>query len=140
MRRPSGFVKKGFTLSEALLAICLLAIVFAASVASFMNCFILNEANRSLAIATTHANYAMEEIKDKAATPGGFSGLVSLINSGNWNWNSATINNKGLLALNQETINTSVSGTDLLDITVSVAWIVHGRNRTISLESLVAEP
>ncbi|MDD5506606.1 MAG: prepilin-type N-terminal cleavage/methylation domain-containing protein, partial [Candidatus Omnitrophica bacterium] len=54
---------RGFTLSELMIAAAILVLVLSALLVLYINCMILNEASRNLSIATSHAQYMMEEIK-----------------------------------------------------------------------------
>lgn len=127
---------RGFTLSELLLACAILAFVLTGLLVLFINCIFLNEANRNLSVATGHAQYAMEEIKDTD-----FDSIKTKGDNGDWDWcDSATITSKGLTPLNNECINTGVTGTEPLDIVVTVSWQdLKGRNRNIALETLITE-
>ena len=143
---------KGFTLSELLLVVGIMALVFSAIILMLISCFLLNEANRNLTIATTHAQHVMEEIKDSASTVAGFDGLTTQIAAGAWdfttqfaagvwNWTSATINTQDLTALPSEAITTTASGTaDKVAVNVMVSWQDRRRSRNMSLETLIAEP
>ncbi len=71
---------KGFTLSELLLAAAILAFVLSGLLLLFINCIILNEANRNLSVATSHAQYIMEEIKNA----GTLQSIKAKIDSGNF--------------------------------------------------------
>lgn len=124
------FSDKSFTLVELLLAAVILAFVLTGLLALFISCIFLNETNRNTTIATSHAQFAMEEIKNTTFTS--IAGAT---------WNSATIQTKGLVPLNSETIVINVAGINLLDITVTVNWKDRGtRDRTMSLETLISEP
>jgi type II secretory pathway pseudopilin PulG len=140
IKKNKNVVKKGFTLSELLLAATILSFAFGTLIVSFVACFLLNETNRNLSIAVTHAQYVMEEIRDTASTVAGFGNLTTQINSGNWDWNSTTVSSRGLSTLSNETIDSNVTGTDLLDVTVTVNWQNRGRNRNTVLETLITEP
>lgn len=125
-------MKKGLTLAEVLLGTLILTFALVAVVALFANCIILNESSRNLTIAVSHAQLVMEEIKD---TP--FSGIPS----GDWDWDTAQIGTEGLSALTNESITTTITGTDLLDVTVTATWDNRGgRTRNITLQTLIAEP
>jgi len=131
-------VKKGFTLVELLLVVGFLVFAVSASLILFANCILLNEYNRSLTIATSHAQYVLEEIKNQ-----NFSTIESGINSGNWDWDAGKITTKGLSALDAETIDTNETGTtsDLLDIVITVDWQGRGgRANSMTLETLMVEP
>lgn len=149
MRKKAFFVKS-FTLAELMLIAVFLTVVFIALIASFLTCFVLNETNRNLTVATTHAQYIMEEIKNNAYTVTGFNNLRTA-GSSQWNWNAETdFTNRGLSYLSSE--NTAVTFTDaltggaatesseLLDITVRVNWSDRARNKNMSLETLIAKP
>jgi len=125
-------IKSGFTLSELLLAAAILVFVLAGLLALFLNCMVLNDANRNLTLATSHAEYVMEEIKNTA-----FTSIKSKIDNGDWDWNTTTIGSKGLTALNNESIDTNATSTDPLDVTVTVIWKDrNARDRNIGLHSL----
>lgn len=127
-------MKKGFTLSELLLAAAILAFVLCALLYSFISCMLLNEANRNLTGAVIHAEYVMEEMRNVD-----FSLVSTNIAAGYWDWNNQTIAAKGLTALRNETIDTQASGTDPLDVTVTVSWQDrNARNRSMSLETLIS--
>jgi type II secretory pathway pseudopilin PulG len=133
-----------FTLSELLLAAAILVFVLAGLLALFLNCLILNEANRNLTVATSHAQYIMEEIKDAANTD--FTQLESRINNGDWDLNASQIQAApyNLTALSNESINTNVTRKDennpnLLIISVIVQWNDRGqRPRSAQLDTLIA--
>jgi prepilin-type N-terminal cleavage/methylation domain-containing protein len=123
-------MKRGFTLSELLLAAAIFAFVITALLGFFVSCIFLNETSRNLTIAASHAQFALEEIKN---TP--FANIQSI------NWDSSIIVSKGLTPLPAERIAVAVSGTEPLDIVVAVNWQDRGlRARGISLETLVTEP
>ncbi len=128
--------KKSFTLSELLLAVAIMAMALGTILLALVQCFLLNEANRNLTVAVTHAQYVMEDIKNT-----NFDDIKTKINNGDWDWNSSEIASQGLIPLNNENIDTAVTGTTLLDIKVTVTWKDRGlRNRSISLETYIAQP
>ncbi len=128
-------LSKGFSLAELLLAFAILVFVLAGLLLLFMNCLILNEANRNLTIATSHAQYVLEEIKNTD-----FADVKTQVDGGSWDWNAAEIGAEGLTALTNESIDTSASGTDPLDIRVSVSWQDrNSKNRNIELRSLFTD-
>lgn len=125
-----------FSLPELLLATAILAFALCAILLSYINCFFLNESSRNLNIAISHAAYVMEEIKNTD-----FSSIKANIDNGNWDWSGTDISSRGLTALTNETIDTQVNGTTLLDILVTVNWRERSlRDRNTSVESLIAEP
>jgi len=125
-------MKKGLTLAEVLLGMVILVFAFVAVLALFANCIILNESNRNLTIAVSHAQFVMEEIKD---TP------YSIISSGDWDWDTAQIGTEGLNALTNESITTTIIETTRLDVVVKAEWDDRGgRTRDIKLQTLITEP
>ena len=128
--------RRGFTLSELLLAAVILVVALCALLAEFLACTFLNESSRNLTRATNHAQHVMEEIKDT-----NFSQVKSKIDSGDWDWDSEEVELQGLNTLTNESIDTQANGTDLLDIAVTVSWQDRGgRDRGISLETQLVEP
>ncbi len=129
------FTHKGFSLSELLLASAILVFALAGLLALFIHCLFLNADNRNLSLATGHAQYVLEEIKNT-----NFLDIQTDINNGNWDWDSTEIESEGLDALSAESIDTQVSGTDPLDIAVTVNWTDRsGRMRTLTLETLFTD-
>jgi len=122
--------KLGFTLSELLMSAAILAYVFSALILLFINAGFLNEANRNKTIAVSHAQFTLEEVKNTL-----FADIASAT------WNSATIVSKGLVSLNNESINIVVTGTEPKDVRVTVNWRDRRlRNRNVSFETLITEP
>ena len=129
-------IEKGFSLSELLLAAAILVPISCVILYSFITCSFLNESNRNSVHATNHVQYIMEEIKNTD-----FNEIKSRIESGYWDWNSETITSKGLTPLNNESIDTQVTGSELLDIVVMVNWKDRGKNyRSLSIETLRVKP
>ena len=129
---------KAFTLSELMIAVGILAFVFGALLLVFISCIILNESSRNFTVATSHAEYVLEQIKDRADT--GFSALAGQINAGSWNWSGAPVSSN-LVFLANETIGTSVSGTNPLTVGVTVRWNDRGgRNRNTTVQTLITQP
>jgi len=125
---------KGFTLSELMIAAAILALVLSALLILYINCLFLNEASRNLSIATSHAQYMLEEIKytSFATIAPNYNGVC--INDG-------SIESRGLSPLTAETICTTVTGTRVLNVSVVVSWEDKGmRNRGLTLATLITEP
>jgi len=131
---------KGFTLSELLLAAAILAFVLVGLLALFINCLALNDSNRNLTVAATHAQYIMEQIKD--ACEQDFTQVEANINNGNWDLNGSQIQTApyNLPALNNETINTNVTHSgNPLGLSVVVSWTdATGRSRSTQLDTLIS--
>ena len=80
-------MKKGLTLAEVLLGMVILTFVLIAILALFANCIILNESNRNLTIALSHAQFVMEEIRGEAEDKTTLKSLRDEIDGGvTWYW------------------------------------------------------
>lgn len=127
--------EKGFTLAEIILAAAILAFTLVSLLALFVSCMLLNDASRNLTQAAGHAQFVMEDIRDTA-----FSNIAPKINSGDWDWDISAITGQGLSGLRSENIDAQASGSDPLDVTVTVSWQDRsGRNRQMELETLFTE-
>ena len=136
LRKNSSFKREGFTILELVMGASIIAIVLCVLLLEFISCAFLSEASRELTRAVTHGQFVMEDIKNTD-----FSNISSKITAGDWDWNAGDIVGAGLVALTNETIDTSVTGTDLLSVTVRVDWNDRAsRARTTSLQTLFAEP
>jgi prepilin-type N-terminal cleavage/methylation domain-containing protein len=121
---------KGFTLAELLLAAAILALALTSILTLFINCLFLNTSNNNLSIATSHGQYTLESVKNT-----NFTSIQSQT------WDQTAISAKGLTPLDSESIVIGVTGTDVLDVVVTVNWKDRGiRNRSLTLETLIAEP
>ena len=131
----SATSEKGFTLAEIILAAAILAFTLTSLLALFVSCMLLNDASRNLTQAAGHAQFVMEDIRDTA-----FSNIAPKINSGDWDWDISTITGQGLNGLGSENIDAQASGSDPLDVTVTVSWQDRsGRSRQVELETLFTE-
>lgn len=125
-----------FTLVELLLASAILAFALSGLLALFTNCIVLNETSKNSFIALHHAELVIEEIKNTD-----FSDISNKIQNGDWDWDESDIGSKGLTPLTNEQIDTLVSGSDVLDITVNVIWLDRGaRSRNLSLTTKMVSP
>jgi type II secretory pathway pseudopilin PulG len=128
--RKKRLGKNGFSLAELLLAAGLLAFAISGILALFISCIFLNEGSRNTTLATSHAQYALEDLKNTS-----FGSIVS------FSWDSEAISNKGLQPLNNESLSCTVSGSFPKSIAVTVNWQDRGiRDRTLSLNTIIAEP
>jgi len=125
---------KAFTLPELLLMAAILGYAVSVVLLTFINSAALNEASRNLTAATTHAEFVMENIKNTT-----FPSIATNISNGTWTWDTAAVTSHGLTALNTESISTISTGTNPLDITVTVAWNdTRGRSRSKILRTLIS--
>lgn len=144
------FFAKSFTLAELMLAMVFLTVIFATLIGSFIACILLNGANRNLTIATTHAQYIMEEIKNTASTTSGFNSLKQAGVS-QWDWSTeSNFTGRDLSRLSNEntgvTITDAFSGaaptssSELLNVIVAVSWLDMARSKNMALQTLIVEP
>jgi prepilin-type N-terminal cleavage/methylation domain-containing protein len=110
-----NYIERGFTLPELLIATAILACVLCGMLLFFVNCTLLNELSRDCSIATTHAEYILEDIRNE-----GFDAAQG--NGDNWTWDTDTIVTALGAALKNEEITTNISSTEPLTITVNVTW------------------
>lgn len=145
-KRSCSATKQGFTILELLLASIVIAIVLCVLLLEFITCSLLVESSRNLTQAVTHAQYVMEDIKQDATI--NFATIADKIKDvpspAEWDFADETaVSNEGLTPLSNESIDTSVDDSvpSLLEITVTVNWQDrNNRNRTVSLETIIAEP
>jgi len=126
---------KGFTLVELLVAVLILAVTLTGLLLLFTNSVLLNAASRNLSFATSHGQYVMEGIRQTA-----FTSILTDINNGKWNWNATSINSGGLTALSNESIASQATGTNPIQVTVTVNWQDRGdKNRNLQLQTLITD-
>jgi prepilin-type N-terminal cleavage/methylation domain-containing protein len=122
----------GFTLPELLMTAAILAYCISIVLMCFINSTALNQESRNLTAATTHAEYVMESIKNTS-----FANIATNISGGTWTWNTSAVTSNGLTALNSESITTTSSGANPLDVSVTVTWNdMQGRSRSKVLRTL----
>ena len=144
---------KGFTFLELLIAVAIFAFAMAGILLMFISCAFLDQANRNKSIATTHAEFEMEDIMEYMRN-NELSSLQTQIEAASRYWDSSTtptIGNKLGCAspyvypcvLNNETIQTTYDNTttDPLGITVTVSWKDRAQTntRSLQLETLISK-
>jgi prepilin-type N-terminal cleavage/methylation domain-containing protein len=126
--------QSGFTMVEMLMTAAILGYALSVVLAGYVNNVALDEASRNLSSAVSHAEFVLEDIRNAS-----FGSVATNITGGNWNWNTSTVTTKGLTALNSESIAATSSGTNPLDITVTVTWNdTHGRSRSRALKTTIS--
>ena len=137
-RNCPGVKRAGFTLAEVILAAAILAFALTGLLALFISCMLLNESSRNRSLATAHAQFVLEEIKNT-----NFDLIETDINAGSWYWNEAEIEGKNLPVLKSELIKTTVTvpiSGDPVEVLVKVEWQDRlGGAQTISLTSIFTD-
>lgn len=140
-----GLSNKGFTLVELLIATAIFAFAISGILIMFITCASLDQANRNKSIAVIHAEFVMEDMMEYMRN-NEVDSLQKGIEDADkkwWDWNTATINGKGLTALNDESIDTAApSSADPLDITVTVSWkdrATQTNKRSLILKTLISK-
>ncbi|MCM8757683.1 MAG: hypothetical protein NC900_03080 [Candidatus Omnitrophica bacterium] len=128
--------REGFSLSELILGVAILAFTLGSLLSLFIHCYFLNEISRNLNVATSHASSILEYIRSQP-----FFGLEEKINNGEYNYNNSEIFPLFNYTLNNETITTSVTQTgNPLGIKVRVSWLERtNRTRFLDLETLTTD-
>ena len=117
---------QGVTLPELLIAVFVLSIGILSALMFFTSAMIATETARDMTVATTHAEYTLEEMKDRST--------LANITSTNWtSWASTA----SLATLPSETLTVTIanSSADPLDITVTVGWTKKGRTSNVALRT-----
>jgi hypothetical protein len=101
-----------------------------------MSSIFLNEGNRHLTIAASHAEYALEELKSTTFT-----------SIANVTWNATYLAAQGLSALDNESVSINAAhirpsdSSSPFNITVNVSWKDHlARSRNVTVATVITEP
>ena len=134
--------RAGFSLVEVIVSAGILALVLSATLLLFINAIILNQTSRDITIATSHAQYVLENIRNSA-----FANVPGQINGSAWDWNLETVQSKMASSLKNESIATRCldsggveiscsSASGPLRVKVTVSWTdVPGRTRSIAVNT-----
>lgn len=124
----------GFTLVELLITVAILAFSIAGILACYTTSSRMAESSRNLTMATSHASYVLEDIRNTL-----FANVATNIASGYWNLTSTQLNSRLLGPLNNESVTTTnLGGTNPIDVQVVVSWNdAQGRAKTLTLRTLV---
>ena len=117
---------QGLTLAELLIAVFVLSIGILSALMFFTSAMLATETARDTMVATTHAEYTLEEMKTRSS--------LANITGTNWvSWASSSSIN----TLPSETVTVTFvnSSADPLDITVTVGWNKKGRSNNVSLRT-----
>ena len=107
---------------ELILAAFLLAVVLTGMIQLFITCRYLNDSNRNMVVAASHAQFIMEDIIGSSAS---VPAIEAAINAGNWNLTSDDIQGAPyqFTPLTDESVTAQVSmAGDPLGFNVTVRW------------------
>jgi prepilin-type N-terminal cleavage/methylation domain-containing protein len=123
---------KGFTLVEVLVTVAILGGTVGALLTFFVQSMELNNVSRDMSVGVSHAQYVLEEIRSSSGV------IVNQIDAGAWNCNTdEAFSSRELLRLNNETIQVTYAGTDVLTITVALAWQMNnGRWQNLTFQTI----
>ncbi|MCG8430607.1 MAG: hypothetical protein MJA29_05510 [Candidatus Omnitrophica bacterium] len=125
----------GFTIAELLLAAGLLTVALTSILALYSKILIMNESSREQFTALSHAEYVLAEIRDTD-----FKYVDAMVDGGSWDWSETYIQSNGLTPLTNESIDTSSTGTDVLDVSTSVTWTDRqGSSRSMTVQTKIVE-
>ncbi|MFH1519447.1 MAG: hypothetical protein ABIE75_02625 [Candidatus Omnitrophota bacterium] len=131
-------MRKSLTLSEIMIATIFIAVALSGILLLFINCMLLNAANRNSTVAITHAQYIMEEVRGTD-----FTLIQGLVGGGHWDLDSTGLSAApyNLAVLDNEAIDTTVTVVgNMLEIEVVVSWQDRlGRNRNEQLLTRIAD-
>lgn len=128
--------RKALSLIEVLIAVGVFGIAVGGLLLLFSYCIILNETNRNLTSAVSHAEFALEDVKHTASLnivsiPGTYNGVT---------WNAAGIAALGVAPLSSEAILFSVAGAGPYTVSVTVQWRERSnRLRSVSLNTYIVQ-
>lgn len=131
--------RTALTLAEVMVAAVFLTVVLGGILMLFVNCSLLNEANRNLTAAITHAQYIMEEIKGEE-----FALVEEKIDNGDWDLGAEVISSSpyNFSPLLNEVIDTEAadSADGTLQVSVNVWWQDRRqRDRSIQIDTCLTE-
>ena len=116
----------GFTLIELLLAVFILSTGIVGTLSFFVNAMQSTEYARNMTVATSHAEYILEEMQT----------LESLSDVKNRDW-AVWAKQQGLITLPNETVRVDITNSlhNLLDIQATVSWTKNLRVNKIVLKT-----
>ncbi len=127
-------LRKAFTLPEILLAAMILGFCVSVILISYINSLNLNDSSRNLTIASSHAEFILEEIRNQP-----LDDVRRQIEAGEWFFNERRIAEKMLQPLKNELIRVEGSVEDPLKIKVTVTWKdKNSRERDYALKTIIS--
>jgi len=120
-------MRRGFTLSELLLAAAILLVAVSGLLAVYINCIFLNASNNNLVIAANDAQYVLEQIKGEP-----YSNINNFING----FNASYFSNLNSEAITFPGLNI---GSKIAEITVNVGWTERQRQKNFQLSTRIAK-
>ncbi|MCX7661092.1 MAG: prepilin-type N-terminal cleavage/methylation domain-containing protein [Candidatus Omnitrophica bacterium] len=116
---------KGFTLAELMLAVAILLVVLVSILATYISCILLNQSNHNLVVASTDAQYILEQIRGLT-----YDEISNYINNLNPNFFSNLPN---------ETVKCDdcLIGSRIADITMNVSWQESKKIRSFLLKTKI---
>ncbi len=131
-------MRKSLTLSEVMIATIFITVALSGILLLFINCMLLNQANRNSTVAITHAQYIMEEVRGTD-----FASIQGLVEGGQWDLDSGELGAApyNLAVLDNEAVDTTVTVVgNMLEVSVAVSWQDRlGRNRSEQLLTRIAD-
>ena len=125
---------RGFTFVEVLVTVAILGGAVGALLTFFVQTLELNNTDRDISQAISHAQYVLEDIRSSSGV------IVTQIDNGIWNYDTDTeFTDRGLVRLQNETIQVQYAGTSSLTITVTLNWQMNnGRGQSLMFQTIDA--
>ncbi len=120
--------KAAFTLMELMIAAAVLATACAGLLALYTVCFNLAEGSRSLTTAMHDAAKLTEGIRAS-----NFSNIATI------NWTAWMSSEGGFDSLPDEVISVSFTGSNPIQVDITVSWSDKGRAKTEQISSLISQ-
>lgn len=124
----------GFTFVEVLVTIAILGGAVGALLTFFVQSLELNNTDRDISLAISHAQYVLEDIRSSSGV------IVTQIDNGIWNYDTDTeFSDRGLTRLQNETVQVQYTGTAPLTISVALNWQMNnGRLQNMTFQTIDA--
>ncbi|MBF0330351.1 MAG: prepilin-type N-terminal cleavage/methylation domain-containing protein [Candidatus Omnitrophica bacterium] len=131
-----GRYNRGLTLVELLISAAILGFCVSPLLSASIGSVSMNDAASNRLRAASHLDFVMESIKNVAfaAIPVNMGGAAWNA----WTFDTAGVTATGLVALKNETITTNLTGTNPIDVTVTVTWSdANSRSRSLIIRTLI---